>query len=337
MKALTSKLRRMGFTLIELLVVIAIIAVLVSLLLPAVQQAREAARRSQCKNNLKQIGLALHNYHEQFNILPFGCVAPGGVSPAIAQNMTGWVSLLPNIDQQPLFNLANFSAAFGVWNGNGVLAGGGVPPQNVQITSTKIPIFICPSDAGHQTNDHTQNATGVTSTYVCNTTVDTYKTSYPFSVKYGSLWATGNYYYWSNEPRAQKAMFGVFSNCGFKDVTDGLSNTVAVAEQTFDTRDSPQGSWACTYQQGLGGTEFADEIPGHYPINNWYCCTWTSPKNKYFTPLVSGEYASPSSAHAGGIHVTLGDGSVRFINQAINATTKANLGWISDSNVLGEF
>src|SRR5262245_19366070 len=98
MRSVGSIVRRLGFTLIELLVVIAIIAVLVAMLLPAVQQAREAARRSQCKNNLKQIGLALHNYHEQFNILPFAAAAAAYESPNV-KNATGWTQILPNLDQ----------------------------------------------------------------------------------------------------------------------------------------------------------------------------------------------------------------------------------------------
>src|SRR6187455_2473364 len=96
---------RRGFTLIEMLVVIAIIAILVALLLPAVQQAREAARRSQCKNNLKQIGLAMHNYHDTFNGFPNG---------GIASSVGGWglswyIRILPYIDQAPVFNGINFS------------------------------------------------------------------------------------------------------------------------------------------------------------------------------------------------------------------------------------
>src|SRR5438270_6004969 len=97
-------MRRRGFTLIELLVVIAIIAVLVALLLPAVQQAREAARRSQCKNNLKQIGLALHNYHDIFNLFPS---ASGGTDQGAKNNgdrLSGIVMLLPHLDQAPLWN-----------------------------------------------------------------------------------------------------------------------------------------------------------------------------------------------------------------------------------------
>src|SRR5512135_2886366 len=112
------RLRRHGFTLIELLVVIAIIAVLVALLLPAVQQAREAARRSQCKNNLKQIGLALHNYHDIANRFPAAIIGSGranaqtapprGVGPTVV-NTTGWVAMLPQLDQAPLYNNYNFS------------------------------------------------------------------------------------------------------------------------------------------------------------------------------------------------------------------------------------
>src|SRR3954463_8669310 len=110
MKVFASLRGRFGFTLIELLVVIAIIAILIALLLPAVQQAREAARRTQCKNNLKQIGLALHNYHDVF-----GCIPPGYIdigtpnSPTVYDGGWSWASMiLPQIDQAPLFNSFDF-------------------------------------------------------------------------------------------------------------------------------------------------------------------------------------------------------------------------------------
>src|SRR5438552_8131033 len=98
--------RRLGFTLIELLVVIAIIAVLIALLLPAVQQAREAARRSQCKNNLKQLGLALHNYHETYGVFPFECGGTGWTGSGTGNwgRLSGTVVLLPFLDQTPLWN-----------------------------------------------------------------------------------------------------------------------------------------------------------------------------------------------------------------------------------------
>src|SRR5688572_18580233 len=111
--------RSAGFTLIELLVVIAIIAVLIALLLPAVQQAREAARRTQCKNNLKQIGLALHNYHDNYQLFPAAIIFPAYKSSANCTadgqrfnlNTTGWTMLLPFIDQAPLYNQYNSSMA----------------------------------------------------------------------------------------------------------------------------------------------------------------------------------------------------------------------------------
>ena len=115
-----------GFTLIELLVVIAIIAILIALLLPAVQQAREAARRSQCKNNLKQLGLATHNYHDSHNVFP--------ISHGDTGNSFGWrAMILPYVDQSPLYNKINF-------NGNIVDAG------NLEIAQTPLGLFHCPSD-----------------------------------------------------------------------------------------------------------------------------------------------------------------------------------------------
>jgi len=124
--------RQRGFTLIELLVVIAIIAVLVSLLLPAVQQAREAARRTQCRNHLKQLGLALHNYHSSQNVFPPGYVA-GAAYPATT-NGWGWCAqLLPQLDQGPLYDTINFSLA--VENS-----------ANLPVWSVTLPGLVCPSD-----------------------------------------------------------------------------------------------------------------------------------------------------------------------------------------------
>jgi prepilin-type N-terminal cleavage/methylation domain-containing protein len=145
-----SRLRR-GFTLIELLVVIAIIAILIALLLPAVQQAREAARRSQCKNNLKQLGLAMHNYHDNFKVFPPGVVDPGaGCSPypagATSYLWGGSVFLLPYMDLAPLYNQLNV--------GNGFC---GMPAETTlfngqALLKTTLPAFVCPSDTGPSLN-----------------------------------------------------------------------------------------------------------------------------------------------------------------------------------------
>ena len=315
-----------AFTLIELLVVIAIIAILIALLLPAVQQAREAARRSTCRNQLKQIGLALHNYHDAFAMLPYSANAPGymgTVSGALVKNQTGWVLLLPYIDQTPLYNTINHSAAMGTWNpGGGTLAGGAtIVAPNATASGTKIGLFLCPSDDGPQTYPQGDG------TYGCAAGIPSYRSSYGFSVQRAMVWdnSTGNY--WTNEARATRSMFGISGNANFRDVTDGLSNTVAVSETTLDVYDGVTASWACTQHVGIG-IQFGD--PANININNWYCCAWATPPNQQFRPGRLGEWGSPGSVHTGGMHVLMGDGAVRFISENISTVTRQRLAYIAD-------
>ena len=134
--------RRMGFTLIELLVVIAIIAILVSLLLPAVQQAREAARRTQCKNNLRQLGLALHNYHDVHRMFPAGHMESGVDGPSFRHQFSWLTYCLPYIEQTNVYNLINFSQidlTLSAHQNTAFMVAGRVD----------VPVFICPSAAIH--------------------------------------------------------------------------------------------------------------------------------------------------------------------------------------------
>src|SRR5260221_10831944 len=144
--------RNSGFTLIELLVVIAIIAILIALLLPAVQQAREAARRTQCRNNLKQIGLALHNYHDTFTKFPPAMVRRtwgSGVPTQTHSNGAAWsLRIAPYLDQAPLYNIFNFNAE-PAWADTSINAQLGAPYTNYAVVAgSTVPPYLCPSDPG---------------------------------------------------------------------------------------------------------------------------------------------------------------------------------------------
>lgn len=190
--------RRRGFTLIELLVVIAIIAVLIALLLPAVQQAREAARRTQCKNNLKQIGLALHNYHDTVGRFPMDAIRtfqPQG-TPA-ARNFSWMTMILPYFDQAPLYNAINFSAP--LW-------GQTVSSTGKEIRSTMLTALNCPSDPGWGDTGRTRGFAW---------------TDYAGS----SGWDM-----WDRPDDQHGGVFTAFTCVKIADITDGTSNTIMVAE-----------------------------------------------------------------------------------------------------------
>jgi prepilin-type N-terminal cleavage/methylation domain-containing protein len=322
-----------GFTLIELLVVIAIIAVLIALLLPAVQQAREAARRTQCKNNLKQIGLALHNYHEQAGMFPYANDAAASTVnsnaaafPAI-KNQTGWVLLLPLMDQAPLYNSLNLNAAMGGWlnGGSKPLAGGGVATVNGAASNVKLNGLLCPSDSGKQTFPSFDG------NYGCVAGVPAYKSTYGFSApgQPSTLW--------TNMSQTTRPMFGPESNTSMRDLSDGSSNTVAIVETTLNVQDGYTGSWACSQHVG-NGIDFAN-LNGQRKINDWGCCGWGpgTPWSINNPPGTLGEWGTPGSTHTGGMHALLGDGSVRFISENIDSATRQRLGYIGDGNTVGDF
>lgn len=303
-------MRKRGFTLIELLVVIAIIAVLIALLLPAVQQAREAARRSQCKNNIKQMGLALHNYHDTVTYFPYGEMFGVGQAPgAAAMNQNGLVMLLPYIDQAPLYNTLNFSAPFGKYN-SGSAPVVTVGPTNLAAKAIKIPVFLCPSDSGAQFISDDADY------YGCGASGNSYKTSYHLSVNATHLQGV-----WTNIARASRPAFGGNSKSSIRDITDGTSNTVLVCETALECSSGRISPWACVQHAGTG-VNLASGV-----INKFLPGTMT---------LVNYSQ-NASSAHVGGCHALLGDGSVRFLSASTNSQILTWLAYIGDNNVIGEF
>ena len=196
----TSLKRRRGFTLIELLVVIAIIAILVALLLPAVQQAREAARRAECKSKLKQLGVALHNYHDVHSVFPgneVGCVKnPGATARRCWEGWSGIAMLLPFLDQAPLFESANFNT---YWNRNQTING----QNNRTVSTTMLTALLCPSDPTAR-----------------KWTGNSAPTSYMLSAGPVSAW---------HRPHGP-GPFSRESSKRSRDFTDGMSNTILAGE-----------------------------------------------------------------------------------------------------------
>jgi len=307
--------RRFGFTLIELLVVIAIIAVLVALLLPAVQQAREAARRSQCKNNLKQLGLAMHNYHDNFNMLPPSAINPGTVGSTNfiptggIRNITGYLLILPQLEQTPLYNQINFNIATGQadWNGQG---GGGT---QVVLQNYKMDVLRCPSDVPYvDPNTYTpQNMYTITAATRVSYGFVSEQTEYDY-------WA--GYNTWTQNRNATKSAFGFDAAARMADLRDGTSNTILMIETPYKK---------CSYVFGpfLEAWVHTHQIyPAYFGINMpWPGCGGL--------PYAWGA----GSAHTGGCQVVLGDGSVRFLSQNIFKPLIQALVSVNNGDIVGTF
>jgi type II secretory pathway pseudopilin PulG len=311
--------------LIELLVVIAIIAILIALLLPAVQQAREAARRTQCKNNLKQLGLALHNYHDTHQVFPPAMIGRC-LTPDL--NASGLVMLLPFIDQAPLYNRANFNGSFSnnevpVNNPSGLVgvhAGDPATNGNLIFATTKLQAFLCPSDSGSEVVSH--------SAYVPSTSVTDAgaKTNYDFATSSEVAYYDQCNNAWGQVSAAIRPPFGENSKCSMRDLSDGSSNTVMMSETTREVYNGRGNAW------GYRGHVMVGIWFAQNKINDWF--VYWVPQS---TPGTLVSWAYPGSLHTGGLHVVLGDGAVRFISENIDTTTRTKLGYIGDGQPVGEF
>ena len=314
--------KRRGFTLIELLVVIAIIAVLVAILLPAVQQAREAARASQCRNNLKQLGIALHSYHETMGVLPPGHIGRC-TSPQL--NTSGLTMLLPYLDQGTLYNKMDFSSAMTTYNSTAQPSPMAVDPVvsgNAPLEKTIIRTFLCPSDAGNPILTETGSNYGISA---MNTGSGGAKTSYDFVTAGSGFISTCEN--WLTTTLTIRRMFGDNTAVRLTDVKDGTSNTAAMSETCLDVYNGRPPAWA--YRGWvMVGIDLAA-----YPINLWYY----APTNIQNPPGKLASWAYPGSTHVGGFHLLMGDGAVRFVTENIDTSTKQRLAYIADGLLLGGF
>ncbi len=331
--------RQRAFTLVELLVVIAIIGILVGLLLPAVQAAREAARRMSCQNNLKQIGLALHNYHSSNNVLPpaklgNGQVVNNQVLVKYILNTTGWAMLLPNLEQQAAYNQYNFNvvSSMAKQTGGPTAPVMGVDTVNEKITSARYPFLECPShpDAGEQRT----NAPGTNDPYSMRSAR---RTSYFFST---GQYDDGSSSYTNMLTRRLQAM-GAFGNDGaarIDDMQDGTSNVLLIGESHGGRLkvDTNWGPW------GLTGTRTCCHGRVFSSFNN----TTLSPtalqvstadaRDNHINAIYQNDAQRRrfawafGSAHTGGAQFTFGDGSVKFLPETMDYLVLFRLACIFD-------
>ena len=334
-----------GFTLVELLVVIAIIGILVALLLPAIQAAREAARRSQCSNNLKQIALAINNYHDNYKVYTPARIGSGHMTNNAhlvnsVKNTTGWALLLPFLEQQAAhdqydFNVCSSSAL----PGTGYTATvAGNDTINQPIYSQRFKMLECPSH--NKAGEQRTNQPGTQDQYSMR---GARRTSYFFSTgQYEDL----NSPYPNLLSRRLRGL-GAFGSDGaarIGDIMDGTSNALLIGESVGGTRkvDENWGPWGLN---GTGtcchGVVMADNntaLPGtpitfsaahvrDYGINSAY---QNDPQRRHFAYTFS-------SLHPGGAQFALCDGSTRFLAESLDYLTLIRLAYIADKEPLGQF
>ena len=328
---LRSMMKRRAFTLIELLVVIAIIAVLIALLLPAVQQAREAARRTQCKNNLKQFGLAMANYHDVFLKFPqggnIGCCDQG---PSISY----MIRLFPYLDQAPLYNQINMMAPANTISGGKDCFYNPATGSNYPWITTNLPFAICPSDS-HSFANNVWNGWTVTN-------YDGSAGSMVFGSQNGActVYVTGvliNTWGDNTDPNQTSGM-GTRGgpSLSMKDVGDGTSNVIHMGEVIPSCNDHAGngGLWRENGQSFHSGTAAQ--------INDYTSCPWAPQSQIRFGSCANQTNQwniswAFKSMHVGGAQFLFVDGSVHFLSQNINYPTYQYLGGRNDGNTVGDY
>jgi len=316
-----SRSRRPGFTLVELLVVIAIIGILIALLLPAVQAAREAARRSQCTNHVKQLGLALHNYHDTYKVFPPGVFASRlnlGI-PTPPHSMSWMPTLLPFMEQQALFDqLKPYMASR---NSNAF------PPQ---LFNTVIPTLMCPSDP-------VKRKTGI----VHNPSQADPPPDYDDGFHGNYLLCNGSQEVTEANSTDLNGMFYYLSKIDMSGVRDGTSNTVMSSEIRLTPESAGNRDWRGRYYRADHlSSIFSTRLPPNTSSADRLRTLEIKATALLYAPAVGSvnpQVIYARSAHPGGVNVGLADGSVRFVSETINTQTWQSLGTREGGEPIGDY